>query len=92
MSTRAASWLAWPLAALGVTLYVLSIPMFLLARSANVPSGWGVDLTLGNLLAGASFLIFPLVGAMIASRRPRNPIGWLCLADGFLNTGVKICR
>jgi MFS family permease len=67
-----------------VTLYVLSIPMFLLARSANVPSGWGVDLTLGNLLAGASFLIFPLVGAMIASRRPRNPLGWLCLAIGLL--------
>jgi MFS family permease len=84
MSTRTASWLAWPLAALGVTLYVLSIPMFLLARSANVPSGWGVDLPLGNLLAGASFLIFPLVGAMIASRRPRNPIGWLCLAIGLL--------
>jgi MFS family permease len=84
MSYRTASWLAWPLAALGVTLYVLSIPMFLLARSANVPSGWGVDLTLGNLLAGASFLIFPLVGAMIASRRPRNPIGWLCLAIGLL--------
>src|ERR687890_89006 len=84
MSTRTASWLAWPLAALGVTLYVLSIPMFLLARSANVPSGWSVDLPLGNLLAGASFLIFPLVGAMIASRRPRNPIGWLCLAIGLL--------
>ena len=35
-------------------------------------------------MAGASFLIFPLVGAMIASRRPRNPIGWLCLAIGLL--------
>ena len=65
-------------------LYVLSIPMFLLARSANVPSSWGVDLPLGNLLAGASFLIFLLVGALIASRRPRNPIGWLCLAIGLL--------
>jgi hypothetical protein len=67
-----------------VTLYVLSIPMFLLARSAHVPSSWRVDLTLGGLLGGASFLIFPLVGAMIASRRPRNPIGWLCLTIGLL--------
>jgi hypothetical protein len=24
------------------------------------------------------------VGAVIASRRPRNPIGWICLADGLL--------
>jgi hypothetical protein len=29
-------------------------------------------------------LVFPLVGALVASRRPENPIGWLCLADGFL--------
>jgi hypothetical protein len=24
------------------------------------------------------------VGALIASRRPLNPIGWICLADGLL--------
>ena len=29
-------------------------------------------------------MVFSLVGALIASRRPENPIGWLCLADGFL--------
>ena len=39
---------------------------------------------MGGLLGGASFLIFPLVGAMIASRRARNPIGWLCLTIGLL--------
>ena len=27
---------------------------------------------------------FPLVGALIISRRPHNPIGWICLADGLL--------
>jgi len=86
MRTSAAPWLAWSLAALCATLYALSIPMCLLARSVHVPSGWGVDLTSGNLLAGASFLIFPLVGAMIASRRPGNPIGWLCLTIGLLWT------
>jgi hypothetical protein len=84
MSNRTASWLAWSLAGLCVALYILSIPMFLLARSAHVPSSWRVDLTLGGLLGGASFLIFPLVGAMIASRRARNPIGWLCLTIGLL--------
>jgi hypothetical protein len=76
----------WPLAALCVTLYVLTIPMCLLAWSAHVTSSWRVDLTLGNLLAGGSFLIFLLVGAMIASRRPRNPIGWLRLTIGLLWT------
>ena len=30
------------------------------------------------------FLAFPLVGALIASKRPENPIGWICLAIGLL--------
>jgi hypothetical protein len=29
------------------------------------------------------FLAFPLVGALIASKRPHNPIGWICLAAGL---------
>ena len=29
------------------------------------------------------FLAFPLVGALIASRRPENLIGWICLAVGI---------
>jgi hypothetical protein len=29
-------------------------------------------------------MIFPLVGALIASRRHRNPIGWILLATGLL--------
>ena len=86
MSTHAAPWLAWSLAVLCLVLYLLSIPMCLLARSAHVPSSWGTDLTTSGLLAGGSFLIFPLVGAMIASSRARNPIGWLCLAIGLLWT------
>jgi hypothetical protein len=30
------------------------------------------------------FLVFPLVGALIASKRPSNPIGWILLATGLL--------
>jgi hypothetical protein len=29
------------------------------------------------------FLAFPLVGTLLASRRPHNPIGWICLAVGL---------
>jgi hypothetical protein len=63
---------------------VASVPLLVLARSAHVPSSWDADLTTGGLLASGLFLVFPLVGALIASRRPENPIGWLCLADGLL--------
>jgi uncharacterized membrane protein YhdT len=48
------------------------------------------DLTTGGLLGQALFLVFPLVGALIASRRPENPIGWLCLVDGLLWTTTNM--
>ncbi len=84
MSARAASWLAWSLAGLCVAMFVATFPLFVLARSAQVPSGWSVNLSIGGLLGQVLFLVFPLVGALIASRRPRNPIGWILLADGLL--------
>jgi hypothetical protein len=67
-------------------MFVGSVPLFVLARSAEVPSSWNADLTTWGLLASALFLVFALVGALIASRHPQNPIGWLFLADGFLWT------
>jgi hypothetical protein len=84
MSNRTAAWLAWSLAGLCVAVFVGNIPLFVLARSAGVPSSWNADLTIGGLLTSGLFLVFPLVGALIASRRPENPVGWLLLADGFL--------
>jgi hypothetical protein len=51
----------------------------------------GNSTTLGTISEAVSetvsfvlFLAFPMVGALIASRRPRNPIGWICLAYGLL--------
>src|ERR687886_312085 len=84
MSIRATAWVAWTLAGFSAAMFVASVPLLVLARSAHVPSSWDADLTTGGLLASGLFLVFPLVGALIASRRPANPIGWLCLADGFL--------
>ncbi|HET7273082.1 MAG TPA: hypothetical protein VFI90_18590 [Rubrobacter sp.] len=86
MSSRGTSWLAWSLAALSVVMFVGSAALWVLAHSTHVPRSLDADLTTGGLLGQALFLVFPLVGALIASRRPENPIGWLCLVDGLLWT------
>ena len=84
ISPRAASWLAWSLAALCVAMFVASGALYVLARSAHVPSSWGASRTVIDALTSVSVLAFPVVGALTASRRPHNPIGWICLAEGFL--------
>ena len=88
MRTRTVAWLAWSLAALSVAMFLISVVLRLLARSAPVPVSWGADLTIAGLLVFVPFLAFPVVGALISFRRPRNPVGWICLADGLLWTFI----
>jgi hypothetical protein len=84
MSRRTAAWLAWSLAGLTLAMFVATIPLWFLARGADLPSSWRADVGVGGLVGGALFLAFPLVGALIASKRPKNAVGWLCLAVGLL--------
>ena len=86
MSTRAASWLAWSLAALSMVMFLASVAFFVLTRAAQAeaPSSLVTSRSIIDLLVSVPFLAFPLVGALIASRRPHNPIGWICLAVGLL--------
>ena len=90
MTSRGTSWLAWSLAALSVVMFVGSAALWVLAHSTHVPRSSDADLTTGSLLGQALFLVFPLVGVLIASRRPENPIGWLCLVDGLLWTTTNM--
>jgi hypothetical protein len=83
MSTRAAAWLAWALAGLSVAMFVANVVLYFLTRSVQPPSSWGTAGVSGVLIFGVPFLAFPIVGALIASRRPKNPIGWICLAAGI---------
>jgi hypothetical protein len=84
MSHRAAAWLAWSLAGLSVAMFLASVTLYVLARSAQSSGNWVTVGTVSDLLVFVPVLAFPLVGALIASRRPHNPIGWICLADGLL--------
>jgi hypothetical protein len=81
IGNRAAAWVAWSLAVLSVAMFVVaSVFTFLTPSQGNQSTVATVSEAVGFVL----FLAFPIVGALIASRRPRNPIGWILLADGLL--------
>ncbi len=86
MNARGATWLAWSLAALSMVMFLASVAFFVLARAgqAEAPSSLVTSRSIIDLLVSVPFLAFPVVGALIASRRPHNAIGWICLAVGFL--------
>jgi hypothetical protein len=82
MSRRTASYLAWSLCALCVALAVDSLILGLL----NGRTLGEIFLTWSGPAIGAlatETLSYSVVGALIASHRPENPIGWIFLADGF---------
>jgi len=73
-------------------MFLAIVALYVLIRSApQVPSSVSTRFTPTDLLIGMPFLAFPIVGALIASRSPHNPIGWICLAVGslFLLLGVS---
>jgi hypothetical protein len=84
MSRRTAARLAWSLAALALLLCAASIVFAVATRSVQPPSNWGTGGDSTVLIFVLPFLAFPLVGALIASNRPENPIGWICLAVGII--------
>ena len=83
MSARATSWLAFALAALCVLLFLVALALQIATLPIRPPSGWGTGGLSTPFWAIVPFLPFPIVGALIASRRPRNPMGWICLAAGI---------
>jgi hypothetical protein len=64
-------------------MFVAAVVLYFVTRSVQPPSSWGTGGISAVLIFLVPFLAFPLVGALIASRRPRNPIGWICLAVGI---------
>ena len=83
LNLRAASWLAWALAAFTMAMFLASAALYALYLFERSPGDRLTVGTVGEALGFVPFLAFPVVGALIASRRPQNPIGWICLADGL---------
>ena len=86
MRQRAAAWLAWSLVTISVALLLGGIALDLVTRSTVPELPFGGETEDGSLVADlVTLLTFSAVGAIIASRHPRNTIGWL-----FCSVGVTI--
>jgi hypothetical protein len=80
MSRRTTAWLAWSLCAFSLALTALSL--LLLALNLSHPNTHIYDYWLESSIIPLSFSI---IGAIIASRLPANPLGWLFCAAGAIS-------
>ncbi len=79
MTARTAARLAWSLWALAVVLGVGELGFSILNRDTDVAGSSGPLL---DTVFVVVVLVFPTVGALVASRRPRHPIGWILVGAG----------
>src|SRR5688500_6440031 len=84
MSTRTATRLVWSLWVACVVLITLALLLdFATPGSSILRRGERADPVLAVLM-GLLSLAYPTVGALIASRLPTNPIGWIFCGAGLL--------
>ena len=79
--SRRSSRLAWSLAVAGIALHLVGYLFVALGIGVGTPAD--SDVSIGQVGDAVAFFAFPLVGGVIASRRPGNAIGWLFLAIGL---------
>src|SRR5918995_803383 len=101
MSHRTAFWLAWSLCAVCVAFIGLALLLDFLTDTSVIHVGYfqsayeGRGLLPGDAhpsltpITGVLSLAYPMVGALIASRLPTNPIGWIFCGVGLLYTGQR---
>jgi hypothetical protein len=79
VSGHTSVWLAWALCVLSLALTALSLLLFIL--NLSYPNTHIYEPWLENTL---NALFYPTVGALVASRRPQNPVGWLLCLNGLV--------
>src|SRR5215210_6279263 len=78
------AWLAWSLCGLSLTFVIV----WALFRFLNSPTPTGINqipllVEIWGLLV---FVLFTTIGALVASRQPKNTIGWIFCAMGLFST------
>ena len=76
-------WTPW---AAGL-LFVVAIASWLLGTAVSSGAGFSVD----DAIWASAFMAFPIVGLLLAARRPNHPLGWCWLAGvTALGLGVNL--
>jgi hypothetical protein len=91
LSDRGAARLAWSAFALTVVFAIAAAAFGVVDHGTRLPATEGDEINaLGDLLFALIAITFGALGAVLASRRPDNPIGWiLCLSPVALSfTGI----
>ncbi len=84
MSRRTAAWVAWSVWAVCVVLITLALVLDFMTEELPLDVG-GFRYDPGYaVLTGVLSLAYPAVGALIASRVPTNPIGWIFCGLGLI--------
>src|ERR687893_1040443 len=79
MSARSAAWSAWSVWGVALGFVVVGLLFGILAFSAALPDG-REPMLIPIIVQGGLVVLYGSLGALIASRRPRNPIGWIFCA------------
>src|SRR5215217_9718061 len=86
MSRRTGAWLAWSVCAVCVALIALALLLDFMTDRSLMQFSPGERYDPGfAVLTGVLSLAYPTVGALIVSRLPANPIGWIFCSVGLLS-------
>src|SRR5918994_5778691 len=81
MSARTAAWLAWSVCSVSLLLMAFALVLIILSWSIPLPRGWSPWRDQAITLVG--YIGVPILGSLIASRRPKNLYGWLWVGLGL---------
>jgi hypothetical protein len=80
MTVRILRWATGGIAAVSVALLVGGVVLSYVDRHIGPLSRWDFS----NVFEEATFIAVPVVGFVLASRRPGNRVGWIFLGAGLV--------
>jgi signal transduction histidine kinase len=86
MKRRTAARLAWSVGTISMVAILAGVVIQLLSPASKLPPN--LDSSPADILDNLTIILLPLIGALVASRRPEISLGWLFLLAG-LGLGVS---